>query len=290
MMDKKQLNLSYNYCESIIKKNSKSFYLAFSKLPFPKNKAIYALYAFCRQADDSVDSAQNKEEQMKNITDLSKDLELFYYKNKPDGPIWDCLADVFSKYPMYKDAFRLQIKGQKFDIEFEQPDNLNDLITYSYHVASSVGLMMLPIIAQKNHSLLRKEAIDLGIAMQITNILRDIGEDYHVLNRIYLPKDLMNKYNVSEDMIKNKEVTQQFIDLWEYLAKTAEMYYEQFYKKIQLFDQDSQYQLLVASRLYAQILTVVRSNNYNCLHKKNKVPKIQMREIAIESKNLIWNF
>lgn len=284
-MAKKNLQASYDRCEAIIKEHSKSFYLAFSQLPKPKNKAVYALYAFCRMADDLVDNASTAAERARNIEQFSTELELFFEGQYSDNPIWVCLADVFARYPMSQEAFRLQIQGQKLDIEFSQPETLDDLLTYSYHVASSVGLMMLPIIAQENYRHLEKEAINLGIAMQITNILRDVGEDYQTLNRIYLPRELMNKFNVTEDMIRNKETTDAFIDLWEHLAQIAEGYYDSFQQQITLFDPDCQTQLTIAAKVYAQLLTVIRENQYSCLSKRNMVSKRTMAKIVKNSQH-----
>lgn len=234
-------------------------------------------------ADDLVDNARTAAEREQNIGQFSAELELFFQGQHSDNPIWICLADVFKMYPMSQEAFRLQIKGQELDIEFSQPETLDDLLNYSYHVASSVGLMMLPIIAGENYRDLEQEAIDLGFAMQLTNILRDVGEDYQTLNRIYLPKDLMTKFNVTEGMLKNKEATEAFITLWEYLANIAEGYYESFHQKISLFDPECQTQLTIAAKVYAQLLTAIREDQYSCLSKRNVVSKRTMYQIVKNS-------
>ncbi|KAF1295836.1 hypothetical protein BAU15_04690 [Enterococcus sp. JM4C] len=286
-MKKQLLEADYSYCESVIKKNSKSFYTAFSTLPFPKNRAVYAIYAFCRMADDLVDNEENQKDKSKNITELAQSLEDFFNGDIPRGPVWTCLNDVYSKYEMNNDAFRIQLKGQNLDINFEQPETMRDMLDYSYMVASSVGLMLLPIVAQKNHQKLEETAINLGFAMQITNILRDIGEDYHSYNRIYLPKELMSKYSVTEEMIKQKVITAELISLWEYLAKEAEHYYQLFYEDLFLFDKDCQKQLIIASKVYSEILNVIRKDHYSFLIKKNKVSKKDMLLILNEYRSSV---
>ena len=160
------------------------------------------------------------------------------------------------------------ISGQKMDLDFNGIETIEDLDNYCYYVASSVGLMILPIIAEKNYLQLANEAIALGKAMQFTNILRDIGEDFDN-GRIYLPLDLIKKFNVNIEDIKNKKVTDEFILLWEYLANIAQDYFNNFYKVVKRFDSDSIDAVLSSAVYYNAILDVVRENDYDCLSKRN---------------------
>lgn len=281
------LEQHYDYCERIIKENSKSFYTAFSKLPEAKAKVVYALYAFCRYADDIVDSNDSHIIREAALQQLSTEFEDFLYGKTPQSSMWICMEDVFKRYPMDADAFRLQIKGQYFDLNFKQPKSLDELETYSYHVAASVGFMMLPIIATKNYSHLHEAASDLGIAMQITNILRDIGEDYQTHKRIYLPEDLMRKYQIDDKMIADHMITAHFISLWEVLAHAAEEKYDRFFERIHDFDEDSRFQIIVAAKVYREILNEIRANNYNFLLKRNFVSKQKMLRIVLETKESV---
>lgn len=131
------------------------------------------------------------------------------------------------------------IKGQFSDFDFRQPQNLEELKDYSYYVAGSVGLMLLPIIATKNQNKLIDLAKSLGEAMQFTNILRDVGEDY-ANNRIYLPLNLLNRYPTAIDAIETNIVNNDFIKCWEYLAVMAEKHYRDLFENLYLFDKDSQ--------------------------------------------------
>lgn len=256
----------YKYCENIIKINSKSFYAAFSILPTQKRNSIYAIYAFCRFADDSVDILNSKE----SLLSLENSLKQLIIGNTPNTPIFRALSHTFNSYDIDTEPFYDMIRGQLSDFEFVQPNSLKDLSDYSYYVAGTVGLMLLPIIATENQNKLKTVAKALGEAMQFTNILRDVGEDYDS-NRIYLPAELLNKFPNSLEAIKTKTVNYDFIKCWEYLAKLAEENYDFFFKHLYLFDLDSQKAVAKSALYYSEILNVIRKNNYNCLNKRQYV-------------------
>lgn len=260
----------YAYCEEIIKKHSKSFYFAFSKLPKEKANAVYAIYAFCRLADDSIDEAETKEEQSEALAFLINELNRFEQGKEPDHPIWRALRDVFNRYPMSIEPFFDQLHGQAMDYHFSQPETMEDLEEYSYYVAGSVGLMLLPIIATENYKHLEDEAIALGVAMQLTNILRDIGEDYKKINRIYLPKKLMADLDYTESDLANQMINDAFISIWETIARRSEYLYNTFTSALKYFDRDSRLQVALSAKVYGGILDAVRENDYDCLTKKNK--------------------
>lgn len=260
----------YAYCEEIIKKQSKSFYFAFSKLPDEKAVAVYAIYAFCRLADDSIDEAETKEEQAEALAFLNSELNRFEQGRDPDHPVWRALRDVFNRYDMSIQPFYDQLNGQAMDYRFKQPQTLEDLEEYSYYVAGSVGLMLLPVIASQNHKNLKEEAIALGVAMQLTNILRDVGEDYHKINRVYLPKDLMDSKGYSMDDLGEHKVDERFVSLWEIIATRAEDLYDSFSESLKYFDKDSQLQVALSAKVYGGILDAVRDNGYNCFTVKNQ--------------------
>ncbi len=259
----------YAYCEEIIKKNSKSFYFAFSKLPEEKAVAVYAIYAFCRLADDSIDEAETKEEQAEALAFLNNELSRFEQGRDPDHPVWRALRDVFNRYDMSIQPFYDQLNGQAMDYRFKQPQTLDDLEEYSYYVAGSVGLMLLPVIASQNHNNLKEEAIALGVAMQLTNILRDVGEDYHKIDRIYLPKHLMDSKGYSVDDLAEHRINENFISMWETMAGRAEELYDNFSDSLKYFDKDSQLQVALSAKVYGGILDAVRENGYDCFTMKN---------------------
>ena len=164
-------------------------------------------------------------------------------------------------------------------MQFSAPNALVDLEDYSYYVAGSVGLMLLPIIASENHRHLKEAAIDLGVAMQITNILRDVGEDYYEKNRIYLPEVERSRFGYDENKLSDGIIDQSFIDLWEHLATRAETLYDDFTDHLEKFDEDSQFPVAISANVYRSILDVVRENDYDCLSKRNFVDQERMEQI-----------
>ncbi|WP_341868518.1 phytoene/squalene synthase family protein [Marinilactibacillus kalidii] len=270
-----------------MKKHSKSFYFAFSRLPEAKAKAVYAIYAFCRQADDSIDEASTAQEQQQALKKIKGLLEEFESGHVPDLPVWRALKDVFDTFDLSLQPFYDQLEGQTMDYHFKQPETLKDLEQYSYFVAGSVGLMLLPILAIKHHQELTETAISLGIAMQITNILRDVGEDRREIGRIYLPRELMDEMNYSDRDLKNQMINPSFIALWERLAKRSEQLYQIVKQDLTKFDQDSQLPVLVSANVYAGILEAVRKNGYDCFSKRNKTSLIKKLCIYRDAKAVL---
>ena len=281
------LQEDYLYCEKVIKKHSKSFYYAFSKLPKEKAQAIYAIYTFCRYADDTVDTIENSVQQRLNITQLENELIEFENGNAVDTPMWRALADVFDRFDMDIEPFYDQLKGQRMDIDFVSPETLEDLEEYSYYVAGTVGLMLLPIIAKENKEKAKKSAVSLGVAMQITNILRDVGEDWKENKRIYLPDSILSREKFTKEDLINSHVSDSFISIWENLAYRAEALYDSFRKEIRLFDKESQLPVLVSADVYRGILNAVRRNQYDCLQTKNYVSPMEMNKIQREAKRFL---
>lgn len=279
---KAQLDYDYLYCENIIKKHSNSFYYTFKHLPEEKAKAIFAIYAFCRLADDILDqSHSSEEEKIQQLQQLEDDLRAFEYYEEKDTPLWRALRDVFNRYPMKMEPFYHQVQGQRMDLHFTSMETIDDVELYSYLVAGSVGLMLLPVLADEVRPELEKAAIQLGTAMQLTNILRDIGEDFEQLQRVYLPVKEMTRFNYSMKELENRMINDSFIMLWEALARRAEEQYDFFEDHISLFAEDSRFHVLMAARVYRSYLSIIRQKNYDCYSQKSKIGRKEIEQIAI---------
>lgn len=281
-----RLERDYRYCEEVIRKNSKSFYYAFLRLPKEKANAVFAIYAFCRLADDSVDLGGTKEEKLKALRQLKEELKLFERGEEPDSPLWRALRDVFDRYEMNIAPFFDQLIGQEMDVDFSVPKTMGNVEEYSYYVAGSVGLMLLPILASEAVMDLKEKAVSLGVAMQITNILRDVGEDYQDNGRIYLPESELELVSYSEADLREGRINPGFISVWEKMASRAEELYKDFQEGIDYFDADSRYQVLLSARIYRGILDAVRQNGYDCFKKRNFVSAVEMQRIQLATKVL----
>ena len=269
----------FAYCEMIIKKYSKSFYLAFSQLPKQKAQSVYAVYAFCRRADDIIDQEHNEA----GLDQLERQLLDFKEGNVPNEPIWRALSVVFANFPMDTAPFFDMIIGQRKDAHFKQPKTRRELEEYCYYVAGSVGLRLLPLLSTQPAEI-TSPAKKLGEAMQLTNILRDIGEDYQ-MGRIYLPEEDMITFGVTEAMIKEEKTSKQFITLWESFAQYAEKLYEESFTMLPLISEDCRQALTSAAYIYREQLNVVRNNYYSMINNKNRVSKTRKLQLLSEAKN-----
>ncbi|AJD90698.1 phytoene synthase [Jeotgalibacillus malaysiensis] len=263
-----ELAKAYKECEKVIKIHSKTFYRAFSMLPAKERKAVWAIYSFCRTVDDIVDESDTPEAE---LAAFEEEFERFLSGEKLEGACWIALADVFTRYDMNVQAFKDMVKGQKMDLAHRTYQTTDDVLDYSYHVASTVGLMLLPVLAPENEKKLRDSAVKLGYAMQITNILRDVGEDLE-RERVYLPAEVMTRHGYAESLLFEKQGGEAFINTWEEMAVMAEGYYDEALENIHLYPPASRVPVKGAAVLYRAILDQVRKNNYNVFSEKNYVP------------------
>lgn len=274
----------FAWCEDVIRRNSKSFYRAFSLLPSCKRNSVYALYTFCRAADDCVD--HHKSEAM--LDELEYDLTLFFEGRGPDQPFWRALDVVFESFDIYEQPLYDMIEGQRRDLYFQQPQTLEDLEEYGYYVAGSVGRMLLPILhANKPVSEeLEKSAVDLGIAMQLTNILRDVGEDFNQ-GRVYLPVELMVEAGYTMAELEKRRASEAFVALWERIARRSEELYLPMQRDVTRLDGDSQLATISSLFLYRGILDQVRDEGYGCLTSRSVVPNERAYALVAEAERIL---
>lgn len=270
----------FAWCEDVIRRNSHSFYRAFSLLPERKRSGVFAVYAFCRAADDCVDRDASRE----GLDALEHDLEQFCAGVVPGGPVWRALDAVFATFAMDDLPFFDMLEGQRRDLDFHQPATLAELEDYAYYVAGTVGLMLLPLLhAESPVSVqLADDAVDLGVAMQLTNILRDVGEDWDA-GRVYLPASLMEEASYGRDDLEAHAVNEVFVDVWEALARRAEGLYLPMERDIDQLDADSRLATLSSLYLYRGILNAVRANDYHCFDRRAAVPKEHAAALVAEA-------
>ncbi|MFG6149107.1 phytoene/squalene synthase family protein [Halobacillus sp. B23F22_1] len=274
-----EVNTAYDYCKRVIDQHSKTFSKAFSLLPKDQKRAVWAIYTFCRRVDDIVDEGKNPETE---LTQFAEEFNLFLDGNlQSSHPGWIALEDVFIKFSIDPAPFHEMIEGQWMDLRPSLIEDKQDLLHYCYHVASTVGLMLLPVIAPGKEKELRRGAIELGYAMQITNILRDVGEDLE-RERIYLPKKLLRRYRYSTKDLVEGRVNESFMALWEDLAHDAEVYYANALSTLPLYPLYSRTPVKGAAYMYRAILNSVRDNHYEVFRKRNYVSDQQKKQIIAE--------
>jgi len=278
-----RLDLDYFFTEQIIKKNSASFYAAFSNISDKyRRRGVFSVYAYCRYVDDLIDEKNDLDQLLAYKSKLDD-----FVKGYPVGGFrWRTLKDTATRfYPVDYDyqPYYEMIEGQEFDAHPVRMETIDQLLQYCDLVAGSVGKMLLPILAPKATVDLKPFAIALGRAFQLTNILRDIGEDYR-RDRVYLPKSLLNAHHYSLSDLKQSFVNDSFIGLWEELATLAERYYQQALPMLVHFPEDTRWPLKGALLVYRAILEVIRHQRYMVMKKKHFVPDDQKMAILKQLK------
>ena len=301
-ISKAELNAAYKHAEQIMKERAASFYQAFSKLPEERFLSVAAVYVFCRCADDIVDTAVNDSDKLKAKQDLNvleEKLKSLYNEESiasDDYPWWSAFTDTVQKFKIPIKSFLQQIEGQRRDIDFKDIQTLAELIDYCRLVAGSVGTMLLPILADDEADTTDLGFItaceSLGIAMQITNILRDVGEDLKLRNRLYIPADMLLSQGLTRKTLEditfnNEEIPKSFISIWEALAKTADEYYKAYESWLFKFHSSCQLPLTAAAMSYRAIADAVRKEGYNCFTKRCYTSSAARAKIIIEAERRI---
>ncbi|AMB97037.1 phytoene/squalene synthase family protein [Aerococcus urinaeequi] len=291
------LKASYLACENIMAKESKSFYQAFHLLPREAFQGVAALYAYNRYVDDVADSDHfSKEVALVELKKLEDKILHLDTSEDVEADWWMAFKDTVLTYKVSTTALLKQIQGQRMDILGHKVVDMADLVAYSSNVAGSVGEMLLPLLVDKDTPIsetLRQAAIDLGIGMQLTNILRDVGEDYRDRQRIYLPQTLLDAYNVDEAMIKRlsyhdeEEIPQNFIDLWEHIYQIGDQYYDSIKPVIKDFSQVAQLPILSSAYIYHGIGNAVRKANHNCFTKRNYTNNIERMRLIYQARKVL---
>ena len=290
------LSASYKASENKMAEASKSFYQAFRLLPKETFEGVAALYAYNRYVDDIADSGDlTQEEALGKLDDL--EAQILNIETSEDEPFawWLAFKDTVSTYQVSTNALLKQIQGQRMDILGYKVVDMADLVAYASNVAGSVGEMLLPLLVDEATEIdqaMRQAAIDLGIGMQLTNILRDVGEDYRERQRIYLPQILLDLYGVDEAVIKQLSyqggaIPQNWIDLWEHLYQIADQYYYSIDPFLKDFNQAAQLPILTSAYIYHGIGDAVRKANYNCFTQRNYTSSLERARLIYKAKKVL---
>ena len=259
------LELAYQKCRSITRREAKNFYYAFLTLPAARRRAIYVVYAFCRYCDDSVDAQRSLDEKLALLSDLRGKLEQTY-QGYPNGSVFVALADVAERYDIPQEYFQDVLSGVKSDLVKDRYQNFEELRRYCYQVASVVGLICLQIFGYRDgDGNAKAHAIDLGLAMQLTNIARDVGEDLE-FDRIYLPQDEMAQFGYSEAELRAGVVNESFTNLMRFQTQRANGCFRSGFQLLPYLSPRSRACPAVLGQLYRKVLDRIESRDYDVLH------------------------
>lgn len=244
------------YCQEKAAASGSSFYYSFLFLPKPRREAIIALYAFCREVDDIADECTDFQVARTKLNWWRAEIDNLY-QGQPQHPVTKALAPAVAAYDLSAEHFHEIIDGMEMDLEYNRYQDFKQLQLYCYRVASVVGLLSASIFGYRNRDTL-KYAHDLGMAFQLTNIIRDVGEDAR-RNRIYLPLDELARFGVLEDDILHSRESEQVRQLLEFQIERAESFYDRALNALPAEDRKQQRTGLIMTAIYRTLLREIKA-------------------------------
>lgn len=281
-MRQDQVTQAYDYCRQVTQQASKTFYWGSVFLPQPKRQAIWAVYALCRVVDDIVDEVATCDASrvghltgstapQRALDDWRDALQRLYQRGGcGDDPIQLAWSDMLAHYSIPLAPVLELLDGVEMDMTTNRYQTFDELYLYCYRVAGTVGLLTSSIFGYEDESALQ-HAVELGVAMQLINILRDIGEDAQ-RNRIYLPLNEMSRFGYTEDDLMRGTINETFRDLLRFQMARADSYYQRSQPGIMLLSADCRLAVRLSGTLYRLILDRIHLNNYNVFTKRASVP------------------
>lgn len=265
--------------KEISKRSKSSFYYAFNLLPNEKREAMNTVYAFCRQTDDIIDEG-NEPDEMKyeKLHKWRIEFEKAFNGNS-EYLLLNKLANTISKFNIPLDPFFELIKGMEMDLQRKTYLTFDDLVLYCYRVASTVGLMCIEIFGYKNKSA-KDFAIDLGIALQLTNILRDVKKDVKS-GRVYLPQEDLKRFSYTENDIYLSSYNPNFVNLMQYEVERAKGYFEKATNELDLDDKPSMFAARAMQHIYYKLLKKISDANYDVYNNNIRVSNIEKIGISL---------
>ena len=267
------------YCKQKTKESHSSFLSAFIFLKKEKREALTALYAYCREVDDIADECLDHEIASKKLNWWREEVERLF-KGEPQHPVSKALDPFLSHFNLSKNYFIEIIDGMEMDVKFNRYESFEQLELYCYRVASCVGILSAHIFGFKNKDTLTF-AKNLGIALQLTNIIRDLGEDAR-RGRIYIPLDELKKLGVSEEEIISLKNSEKIKILLQNQSDRAKKFYDLASKTLPIEDKKSQKISLVMGNIYYVLLKeIVKDNPEKILNQKTILPGFRKMRITI---------
>ncbi|MDX2075760.1 MAG: squalene/phytoene synthase family protein [bacterium] len=268
--DDHALERAYHHCSDITKHHSRTFYIASGLLPPEKRRAVRALYAFCRVTDDIVDK---NEDSSRREVDLEAWRNRIALANPPhDDLVALAWADARSQFNVPNGYATQLIDGVKQDLTKIRYATFDELAEYSYGVASTVGLMAMHIIGFTNEEAI-PYAVKLGVALQITNILRDVGEDWRG-GRLYLPQDELAAFGLDETRFDTHIVDVKWREFMRFQIDRNRKLYRDSWRGIAMLNPDGRLAIGAAAELYKAILTDIEDHDYAVFNRRAHISTI----------------
>ncbi len=265
------------YCQEKASSSGSSFYYSFMFLPPERRQAITALYAFCREVDDVVDECHDLQVAQTKL-DWWRNEVRQVYGGQPQHPVGQALKDIIQRFPLPAEQLLEVIDGMQMDLTQTRYLDWKALNLYCYRVASVVGLLSAEIFGYTNRQTL-KYAHDLGLAFQLTNIIRDVGEDARC-GRIYLPVDELQRFNVPARQILDAKHSDNFRELMAFQAARARQLYDQAFAQLPAEDRKAQRPGLIMAAIYRTLLDEIEADGFLVLDRRTSLTPLRKIWIA----------
>jgi 15-cis-phytoene synthase len=269
-----ELDRAYAFCEELTSLHSRSFHMASRLLPPAKRRAARALYAFCRITDDLVDEfpagADAGSTTTLEMLEAWRKRSLHPQKGEVD-PVVVAWTDTRIRYQIPQRYAEQLINGVAQDLRLARYQTFDELSAYCYGVASTVGLMSMCIIGFAGREAI-PYAVKLGVALQMTNILRDVGEDWRQA-RLYLPAEELESFGVNEEQIADAYVDGRWRSFMRFQIERNRQLYREAWPGIALLDQDGRFSIAAAADLYQGILNDIEAHNYDVFSRRAHLSK-----------------
>jgi phytoene synthase len=267
----------HEYCQQKAIASGSSFYYSFLFLPEDRRRAITALYAYCREVDDVVDETSDPGLARTKLAWWSEELARAYHGGA-QHPVARALSEIVGPYDLREEELREVIEGMAMDLDYNAYPDFEALKVYCHRVAGMVGILSAKIFGYTDPRTL-EFAADLGLAFQLTNIIRDVGEDAR-RNRIYLPLHELAEYGVTADEIARGRETENFHKLMDFQIARANRYYDQAYAKLPAADRKAQRPGLVMAAIYRTLLEEIRRDGSRVLTTRTALTPVRKLWIA----------
>jgi len=265
------------YCQDKAAKSGSSFYYSFLFLPPQQRRAIISLYAFCREVDDVVDETEEHEIARIKLAWWREEIAKVY-EDKAEHMVGKALQQTIKDFDLSQEHFIEIIDGMEMDLDYNAYPTFKELSLYCYRVASVVGLMSAEIFGYDDRKTL-KYAHSLGMAFQLTNILRDVHED-SVRGRLYIPLDELERFGVTTDELMENKTTDNIRALLKFQAERAQNYYNEAFELLPDCDRHPQRSGLIMSAIYRTILDEIEKDGYRVLEHRTSLTPIRKLWLA----------
>ena len=260
-----ELELAYSHCRRVAKENARNFYYTFLPLPADKRRAIYAVYAYCRLCDDIADGDLPIEDKYRGFAEVRRNLQGGSPSDE-HAPMYRALHDAARRFRIPYTLFDEILQGVEMDMTKNRFADFDELREYCYKVASVVGLVCIKIFGY-TASEAEEYAVDMGIALQLTNILRDVKEDAE-RDRIYIPQDEMARFGYTEPELMSGALTDEFRALMAHQTARARRYYDSAARLFPLISPDARACPELMHATYGGILERIEQSGYNVFERR----------------------